>query len=295
MSIRWLGTSLCHDPFCVGGKAASLSRLAQDYPVPPGFCLVAGARSGGCPDGSWLEKLAQAYHELGRRCADAQIAVAVRSSAIDEDGLEASFAGQFETYLNVTGIEAVVEAVWRCWESARSERVISYRRSRGLPQETPIAVLVQQFIRADVSAVVFSADPCQGDPSRVLINATWGLGESLVGGTVTPDLFAIDKTSLEQVLCQVSDKACMTVACCGGTREITVPRALRREPALDLRQMQNLARLAISLETCQGWPVDLECVLQNDQIYLLQCRPITTLKAAQPHLISENAQRVAVQ
>lgn len=289
MSIQWLGTSTCHDPLRVGGKAASLSRLARDYPVPPGFCLVAGARTGDSPDGSLLEKLAQAYGELGRRCTNAQVAVAVRSSAVDEDGSSASFAGQFETYLNLSGIEAVVEGVRRCWESARSERVLSYRRSRGLPLEAPIAVLVQRFIRADVSAVVFSADPCQGDPSRVLINATWGLGESLVGGTVTPDLFAIDKANLELVLCQVSDKACMTVPGCGGTREIAVPRALRREPALNLRQMQELARLAVSLEIRQGWPVDLECVLQNDQVFLLQCRPITTLQAVQPRPISAYA------
>jgi pyruvate,water dikinase len=286
MSIEWLGTYACHNPRVVGGKAASLSRLSHDYPVPPGFCLSAGASTGKILEGQLLDDLVQAYHELGDRCADPRIAVAVRSSAVDEDGQSASFAGQFETYLNISGPEAVVEAVRCCLESARSDRVLSYRRSLGLLEEAPLAVLVQQFIHADISAVVFSADPCSGDTERVLINAVWGLGESLVGGTVTPDLFSIDKTSLKLLQCQISDKACMTVACSGGTQEVAVPRALRQEACMDLRSLQDLARLAVALEINQGWPVDLECVLHNEHNYLLQCRPITTIHTMLPRMVS---------
>jgi len=118
--------------------------------------------------------------------------VAVRSSALDEDGAGASFAGQHETYLNVVGAAAVAEAVARCWASVRSSRALEYRRRQGFPLDgARIAVLVQQLIPADVSSVVFSANPVTGSRDEVMINASWGLGESIVGGTVTPDTYVV--------------------------------------------------------------------------------------------------------
>jgi phosphoenolpyruvate synthase/pyruvate phosphate dikinase len=128
--------------------------------------------------------------------------------------------------------------------------------------------------------VVFSADPRTGERDRILINATWGLGESLVGGTVTPDLYTVRKADLQVLSCHIADKTCMTVARPEGTREVPVPRCLRTEPALDDAQITALARLALTLETTQGWPVDLECAYQRGHLYLLQCRPITTLSTA---------------
>ncbi|HNT23673.1 MAG TPA: PEP/pyruvate-binding domain-containing protein [Anaerolineales bacterium] len=280
MNIYWLGTSAAHDPGRVGGKAANLSRLAAKYPVPPGFCLEARLDDGG----SLLEyaggRVMQAYHGLGRRCGCRRPSVAVRSSAVDEDGRQASFAGQHESYLNVVGSKPVARAVQRCVDSAHTERAQAYRNMHGLSSNASVAVLIQQFILADVSAVVFSADPVSGRRTEIVINATWGLGESLVGGTVTPDLYRVQKATLDLVDQQLADKTYMTIACPEGTREVPVPRAMQTEPTLNLEQVKDLARLALALEKYMGWPVDLECAFQQGRLYLLQCRPITTLSEA---------------
>lgn len=261
----------------VGGKSASLGWLIRDYPVPPGFCLMVS--SGGMLDTGQIAEIEQAYAELGRRCGQVHPPVAVRSSAVDEDGAQASFAGQYESYLNVSGSTEVALAAQHCLESADSNRVKSYHRSHGLDGTARVAVLIQQFIPADISAVVFSANPCSGDTRRVVINATWGLGESLVGGSVTPDLYEVRKADLEIETYQIAEKERMTIACPGGTREVGVPRALRRERVLNTAQVRQLAGLALALEQDQGWPVDVECGLYRGQLYLLQCRPITTLLA----------------
>ncbi|MBN1370495.1 MAG: PEP/pyruvate-binding domain-containing protein [Anaerolineaceae bacterium] len=273
MNIYPLGTTASQNPLRVGGKAAHLARLAARHPVPPGFCI------GACTQLAqpFNQALSQAYRRLGQRCGAVPLAVAVRSSAVDEDGLQASFAGQHESYLNVSGEEAVRQAVDRCIESAQSSRALAYRQARGLDEHSGVAVLVQQFIPADVSAVVFSADPTSGERGCVVINAAWGIGESLVGGEVTPDLYRVSKDDLRTTARLIADKAVMTVACPEGTRQVAVPRALRREPALDDGQIRALALLALRLEAAQGWAVDLECSFYQERFYLLQCRPVTRL------------------
>jgi pyruvate, water dikinase len=109
-----------------------------------------------------------------------------------------------------------------------------------------------------------------------VINASWGLGESLVGGTVTPDTFVVRKADLA-VMSRIADKERMTVSISGGTREVAVPRFLRHEPSLAEAQVMEVAQLALSLEAIMGYPVDIECAYASGQLYLLQCRPITTL------------------
>lgn len=281
MNILWLGQTECHDISRVGGKTANLSRLAADYPVPAGFCLAADVfeqvDEAALPD-SITRAVTAAYDELGSRCGRPQPAVAVRSSAVDEDSPDASFAGQFETFLNVSGAEAVVQSVRRCWQSALSERVQAYRQERGYaPDSVRMAVLVQQLVPADVSAVVFSANPVTGERGEVLINAGWGLGESIVGGTVTPDTFVVRKADMTVVSRDLSDKQRMTVLASGGVEEVAVPRFLRQRPSLDEEQVIEMARLALDLEQHMGWPVDLECAYREEELYLLQCRPITAL------------------
>ncbi|MDX9953664.1 MAG: PEP/pyruvate-binding domain-containing protein [Anaerolineae bacterium] len=283
MQIVWLEQPDCRNPFLVGGKAAGLGKLAAQHPVPPGFCLAASNRGKDAktkPVRDFTRQLTAAYARLGERCGSDRPRVAVRSSAVDEDGQEASFAGQHETYLNVMGADAVAEAVERCLDSAHSTRALTYRRAHGLAGAggTGIAVLVQQLILADVSTVVFSADPRTGDRDHVLINATWGLGESLVGGSVIPDLYIVRKANLEIVGRQVADKAVMTIAQPEGTREVPTPRFMRTQPALQDEQIVALARLARTLETTEKQPVDLECAYQQGRLYLLQCRPITTVR-----------------
>ena len=287
MNIAWLEDAGCQDVARVGGKVANLSRLAAEYQVPSGFCLTTGAfqewasHGGGSADEfppELLRQLADAYGEMARRCDAEQPAVAVRSSAIDEDGRFASFAGQYETYLNLTGERAVADAVLRCWLSTRAERVTEYRQRYGLSLDSiEMAVLVQQLVPADSSAVIFSANPVTDNRDEVVINASWGLGESIVGGTVSPDTFTIDKRDLSVTESRIAEKEVMTVLVADGTREVPVPRFLRSQPTLSEKQMVDMAQLAIRLEGNMGWPVDVESAYCEDELYLLQCRLITTL------------------
>jgi pyruvate,water dikinase len=130
---------------------------------------------------------------------------------------------------------------------------------------------------ADVSAVVFTANPVSGERGEVVVTASWGLGESIVGGSVTPDTCVLRKVDLAVVARRIAEKACMTVAVAGGTREVAVPRLMRSQPALTDPQAVEVARLGLALEGEMGWPVDVECAYQGGDLHLLQCRPITTL------------------
>ncbi len=294
-SIAWLGQGECHDCVLLGGKAANLCHLAAEHRIPPAFCLTAAAFDRALTQGPTIDEeaslaslspglyaeLVEAYRELGRRCGQEAPSVAVRSSALDEDGAGASFAGQHETYLNIVGPEAVAEAVVRCWASLHSPRALEYRRKQGLLVDgARIAILVQQLVPADVSAVLFSANPVSGSRDEVVINASWGLGESIVGGTVTPDTYVVRKADLTVASRQVAEKQRMTVRASGGTREVEVPRFLRDQPTLSDSQTVEMTRLAMALEERMGHPVDVECAYHGGELHLLQCRPITTLVAS---------------
>ena len=140
-----------------------------------------------------------------------------------------------------------------------------------------IAVLVQQLVPADVSAVVFGANPVTGSLDEVTIDASWGLGESVVGGTVTPDSYTVRKRDRAVTSSQVAQKLRMTVMIPGGTQEVDVPRFLQSQPSVTEDQAVEMASLAVDLENAMGWPVDIECAYHAGQLYLLQCRPVTTL------------------
>ncbi len=287
MEIVWLGGKACKHCSVVGGKGAGLCHLSADFRVPPLFCVTAEAHSRWAAEidqanehlpGPLYAQLAQAYAELAALSGSAEPGVAVRSSALDEDGQNASFAGQHQTFLNVQGIDAVARAVIQCWASARSPQALAYRRQQGLPLDTRMAVLVQQLIPADVSAVVFTANPVTGDLSEIVINANWGLGESLVSAAVTPDMFVVRKADLSVIARQVAAKQIMTVLGTAGVKTVPVPRLLRRQPSLSEEQISELARLGLRLEEIMGQPVDVECAYRGGLLYLLQCRPITTLE-----------------
>jgi len=278
-TIRWLGDDDCHHEAIVGGKAASLSRLAALHRVPHGFAIPAlPAVQSVMPD-ALGPMIGHAYRALAERLGAADPAVAVRSSAIDEDGVDSSFAGQHDTYLNIQGADAVVDAVMRCARSAASPVALAYREQRGLSMDDlRIAVLVQELVPADVSAVVFSANPVTGSRDELMINANWGLGESIVGGSATPDTFVVSKHPLEVSWRDVARKDRMTVITAGGTTEVDVPQELRMAPSLDDDQIHEMAQLALRLEQLLGHPVDVECAIASKQLFLLQCRPITTLR-----------------
>lgn len=283
MKIIWLGEPECNDISLTGGKAASLSSLAADFPVPPGFCLTTAAFAQPISDMDDVDItleikdiIQQAYQLLAKRCRVEKPGVAVRSSAVDEDGQRASFAGQYETFLNIIGTEALFKAVARCLASAFSDRVQAYQREKGFSAENgQISVMVQQLIPADVSAVAFSLNPVTGNKEEIVINANWGLGESIVGGIVTPDTYVLRKKDLSIIDKKIANKKRMTVMAEDGTREVVVPRIMSSKPAMIDSQITETARMALSLEKKTGFPADMECAWKADKIFLLQCRPVT--------------------
>ena len=271
----WLGES--NDITQLGGKSAQLSRLFTRYNIPPGFCLSVAAFeqwvTAGCPDTLplfWQAEVAQAYQRLVEMTEIAQPPVAVRSSAVDEDSQTASFAGQYETYLNVMGLEALYAAILACWHSAFAERVKIYRHG----SHAPLAVLVQLMVSADMAMVAFSRNPIN-QQAEVVINATWGLGQSLVDGSITPDSYIVrhDNVILHH---QIGSKQNMTVRLATGVKQVPTPRPMRSLAVLSESQMKEVAQLALQLETDMGWPIDLEAAYYQNKLYLLQCRPITT-------------------
>jgi phosphoenolpyruvate synthase/pyruvate phosphate dikinase len=280
VEIVWLGEDTSHDPKRVGLKAAHLSRLAASFRVPPGFCLAAdvyrAAGSRARVTETVRAAVADAYRQLAELIGDPEPSVAVRSSATDEDAQDASFAGQYATLLNITGIDALVVAIETIWRSAHSEPSWADRRTLGLSaDDVSLAVLVQALVPADVSGVLFSANPVTGRRDEYVVSASWGLGESIVRGSVTPDDWVLDAESLEVRRETISDKRCMTIAVDGGIREIEVPEALRHRPSMSPEQLRAVARLGTRLEEVTGWPVDAEFAFTGGRLYLLQCRPIT--------------------
>jgi phosphoenolpyruvate synthase/pyruvate phosphate dikinase len=279
VEILALGDPRAADAALAGGKAASLSRLAGRHRVPPGFVV---SLSGATLDRRARSAVLAAYRRLGERCGAADPPVAVRSSAVDEDGADASFAGQHDTFLNVSGADQVWWAIARCVASFAGDRALAYRRRAGLADAPArAAVLVQQLVPADAAGVVFSAHPVTGARDEVVVNAAWGLGESVVAGTVTPDAIVVGRDDLAIRAHAVADKRRMTVAVPGGVREVPVPGRLARMPAVDAAAARAAAALAIALERETGGPVDLEVAWAGPDLFLLQCRPITTLEP--PH------------
>jgi len=285
MLIAWLDQTAGQQTDMVGGKAANLSRLAADWPVPPGFCLTTAAfaqwatqHEGESLPTEARELVAASYAQLAERLGVAKPRVAVRSSAVGEDGQTASFAGQYDTYLNLVGADAVIDAVARCWDSARSERVIAYHRQHNKStSDIRLAVLVQLLVTSDISLVAFSANPVTGDRNDIVINASWGLGESVVSGTVIPDTYNVDKSDLIMIKRTIADKQRMTVMTPDGVEEVAIPRPMRNLAVMSDDQILEVAELARSLETQMGWPVDIEGAYHGDKLYLLQCRPVSTL------------------
>ncbi|MEA2529153.1 MAG: rifampicin phosphotransferase [Thermomicrobiales bacterium] len=303
----WLdGTPVGRDQ--VGGKGASLGRLlALGAPVPPAFCVTTDAyrtiarelglpaRASGIRDdeldgvraaieaailpGAIRQTLHDGFRALDGR-SDGPLAAAVRSSATAEDSATFSFAGLHESILDVRDPASLEVAVKRCWASLWTERAISYRRQGGLAtDEATIAVVVQEMVRSDVSVVIFTTDPVSDRADRLVINATWGLGEALVSGTVTPDQIVVDAGG-RVVEYTIGAKATMVVPGAngtGGTREVPVPRLLREAPVLTEEQASSIAAVARQLAAQLGYEADLEGGLAGGQFYLFQARPITTL------------------
>jgi phosphoenolpyruvate synthase/pyruvate phosphate dikinase len=300
----------------VGGKGASLSdMMAGGFRVPGGFCVTAeGYRhfveSAGIKDkiaelitsidttrpGSVREAAglvtdlvsdASLPHDLSQEIADAYdglcamsgTACAVRSSAISEDGSAASFAGLYESYLNVRGINEVLDAVHRCFVSLWSERAVDYRARRGGGADEAMAVVVMGLVPSETSGIAFTAHPVTGALNMVVINASFGLGEAIVSGRVTPDSFVISKDTFQIVERDIFPKevAVYPHPDGGGTVERQIDASRQRQPSLSDEMACEVARLAAKVEKHYGAPQDVEWGLVGGDLFLLQSRPITTL------------------
>ncbi len=213
--------------------------------------------------------------------SDQELPLAVRSSATAEDQANASFAGQLETFLNIRGLPALLEHVQRCWASLWSERVLSYITNQGLNyQDVSMCVVVQCMIPSEISGVLFTANPVSGKRDEVVINASWGLGEAIVSGLVSPDTITAAKLDGQIIQRQTSLKEMMVIYGTNtGTDEVPVPDNLRSAVTLTDLQVRELTALASQIERYYGKPQDIEWGYYHGQWYLLQSRPITTLPA----------------
>lgn len=247
--------------------------------MPPGFCLPATVFDGEPGAAAIGDAVEGAYALLATRCAEDTPAVAVRSSGIDEDTAATSFAGQHDTILDVRGAQAVTDAMLAVRDSGRSERARAYRAGQGITGDARIAVLVQQLVVADVAIVAFGIDPVRGDRDRIVVNASWGLGESIVSGSVSPDAYVVRRRDQRIIERTIGSKERMTVAARDGAREVTVPTLLRERAALGDREIVAVATLVQELESELRYPVDIEAAFAGGDLYLLQCRPVTTLHA----------------
>ena len=266
----------------VGGKGLNLGKLTKaGFSVPPGFCLttfayreaisVADTPGSGTvhiteiPDP--LESaILEAYEQLGEG------RVAVRSSATAEDLPEASFAGQQDTFLNVSEPSELLEKIRACWASLWSERAIAYRYDHGIDDATlAMAVVVQRMIDAEVSGVMFTVNPTR--PDELAVESNWGLGESVVSGDVTPDLFIVSRETGEVIRETIATKRKMVGR--QGVQEVGVDR--RDIPSLPPDKVLELAQIGREVEEFYGAPQDIEWAFADRQFYLLQARPITTI------------------
>lgn len=220
-------------------------------------------------------------HELGR--PDGTLPVAVRSSATAEDLPDASFAGQQDTYLNIRGDAQLLEHVKRCWASLWTARAVTYRHKQGYDHaQVALAVVVQAMIESEVAGILFTANPVNNQRDEMVLNASWGLGEAIVSGLVTPDTWVTTKSGgiIERDIA-VKELA-IEYARGGGTREITVAREKCAVPCLDDAQVQALVALGDRVETHYARPMDIEWAYARQTFYMLQARPITTLQTELP-------------
>ncbi len=305
MNIRRLADVSADDLELAGGKGANLGELVRaGFDVPPGFVIttdayrsfvgdnglanrladtvpgdadaLAEAFGAGTMDPALAGEITAAYAALGP-----DVAVAVRSSGTAEDLPDASFAGQQDTFLNVVGAPAVLDAVKACWASLWTERAISYRSARGLcTGSLAVAVVVQEMVPATAAGVMFTANPANGRPSETVITAAWGLGEAVVSGEVDTDTIVVDTDCGTVVSATVADKAVRTDPLPGGgTATAPTVGEVRLEPVLDAADALRLAGIGSAIEAHFGRPMDIEWSVAAGDVKILQARPITALAA----------------
>ncbi len=316
-AVVWLEEVGKNDLSVVGGKGASLGEMINiGVPVPGGFAVTAQAFRDFINRAGIAKKLFEAlevdvnqeselhraeemakklimdarvpddiekaiksrYEELCKREGE-QVFVAVRSSATAEDLPDASFAGQQETFLNMRGAEDVFNAVRKCWASLYGARAIFYRVEQGFEHDkVNLSAIVQKMVDSEKSGVMFSSQPSTGEP-LVVIEGAWGLGESVVSGSVSPDNFVVDRKTKNIVSKYIATKEIMIIRDPATQKTVTVKVPAEKKDAIVLTDNEalELARYAEILEKHYGIPQDIEWGVEKNKIYILQSRPITTI------------------
>lgn len=314
--IAWLDSPSGATAARVGGKGASLARLGEaGFPVPPGFAVTVDAyyafhHAHGIDDAldlllalsgrptpavvreacaPILQKLEtaslpadiasmirDAYQELEAKTGP-HATYAVRSSGVSEDGAGASFAGLYESYINLSGSDAVSRAVQDCYHCLWQPRAAHYRTIKGIDhRKEAMGVVVMQTVASHVSGVAFSLNPVTGATDEVLINASWGLGESIVSGFVTPDNYIVAKDGTVRAK-DIYEKQVRVVPVAGGTEKQDTPAELANVSSLTDDQVRQVAETTIAVERHYGCPMDIEFAYDAaGRFYLLQARPVTT-------------------
>jgi len=320
-NILWFKEIGINDIPQVGGKGASLGEMANnEFPVPNGFVITSAAYFRFVNDRDILDEIVEkidginvedteelervseevrrlitktpmtaeikrdvlsSYNQL---CAEEgkEVLVAVRSSATAEDLPEASFAGQQETYLNVHGEAGVLEAVRKCWASLFTARAVYYRKKQGFgTKKVGLCAVVQKMVQSDVSGIVFTADPTGGIGSIVL-EAGFGLGETIVSGSVTPDNYVVDKATLKLVKKKINRQEFMLKREDGKNTEIKLGPLMASAQKLSDTKILELAAICKRIEEHYKKPMDIEWAMEKDTLYIVQARPVTALdKVAQ--------------
>lgn len=294
-----------------GGKGASLGEMTRaGFPVPPGFVVLAVAFARflektaiiseveaqlkkvdpqkmhtiddasevlrslinryEMPESLGKEALA-AYDKLGAKY------VAVRSSATAEDSKIASWAGELETYLGVQRKD-LIGSVKKCWSSLFTPRAIFYRIEKGFNGKgVSVAVVVQEIVESEVAGVCFTVHPVTKDKTQMVIEASWGLGELVVAGKVTPDIYVIDKSRMEILDINVEEQLTEITRQGGETKERAVLVEKTGRQCLADKKIIELAKVCHEIENHYGFPCDVEWAVEKGKIYIVQSRPITTL------------------
>lgn len=299
-----------------GGKGANLGEMFRaSFPVPGGFCVTSSAfdefiKWNNLKNEAGMHKTAEenkyvseseVLESIRRKIETAgfptemenaikegyslmgnNVRVAVRSSATAEDLPEASFAGQQETFLNIKGIDELYTAIKRCFASLYNDRAVSYRRRNGFENvKVSIAVVIQEMIDSDAAGVLFTVNPVSGNNDELMINASWGLGESVVSGRVTPDMFICGKkrnTIQKKIL--GSKEISVVYDRNGGTCEIPNSELQRASFCITHKDIRQLIKIGKQVEAHYGCPQDIEWAIKDGRLYLLQARPITAAAGA---------------
>jgi pyruvate,water dikinase len=255
------------DPKAFEDVSARIRRIIEEEEVPEDIARA----------------IVENYRKLCEKIGRAKVPVAVRSSATAEDLPGASFAGQQDTFLNVEGEEEVLLKVKKCWSSLFTPRAIFYRQEKGIDHDKVLmSVIVQKMVNAKAAGVMFTIHPVTGEEDKIVIEGSWGLGEAVVSGSVTPDTYVVDKRTLKILEKRIAEKTHEVVRdpSSGQTVKVEVPPERRKAPCLTDEEVVKLAELALKIEQHYGHPQDIEWAIDRDMkfpenIFIVQSRPET--------------------